>query len=577
MFTDSMLESKKNIIELNNLTAQGVEILLNYIYTSKLYLNLSNIQNVLSAGNYIQLESVVEVCLNYLEKQLDIDNCIDILTISETYSSWHLKKKVYRFICGNLSTLFNKKMDEFQRITVTQLEYLLQCEYPVDCPEIIVLKFVLNWILHKNKNNCNNVSQEEQKKLLSLIRYHEIRNTDINKILDIITTNNKYLNISSLLMNFKCKMILSHDLNYKTGLVNYRGMELAIIKIGGFTMNGVTNEITYCYPYRSSSNSTSTTSSHLNRRIKDDYHQATNGTRTNLMPLEKSTWRHLSTIPHIKQSNFGTAVLNNKLYIIGGGYDISLEEYTHADGFRYCPITNEWSTISAMHKDRCRFVVVVVDNTIYAIGGGNESDEICTSGEKYNCETNKWEMIKKLGEYRIQHAGCSVDKNIYISGGIDEYYTVMNTFWVYRTEQNIYLNLPNMLRPRADHVMLKINSNTIWVCGGWYENNTQRILADSIDSYDINLKTWHTVSTIPSPRYHSGVCLLENKLYIIGGFISDDILRHTACNIDCLDIETRQWSKLKKYPKNIWEHTCTSLYIPKHRDDMEVIKDDIIF
>lgn len=35
---------------------------------------------------------------------------------------------------------------DFQRLSVAQLEYLLQCDYCVDCTEAEVLQIVLQWV-----------------------------------------------------------------------------------------------------------------------------------------------------------------------------------------------------------------------------------------------------------------------------------------------------------------------------------------------------------------------------------------------------------------------------------------------
>lgn len=35
---------------------------------------------------------------------------------------------------------------DFQRLSESQLEYILSCDYPVDCPESDVLHIVLQWI-----------------------------------------------------------------------------------------------------------------------------------------------------------------------------------------------------------------------------------------------------------------------------------------------------------------------------------------------------------------------------------------------------------------------------------------------
>ena len=43
--------------------------------------------------------------------------------------------------------------------------------------------------------------------------------------------------------------------------------------------------------------------------------------------------------------------------------------------------------------------------------------------------------------------------------------------------------------------------------------------------------------------------------------------------IECLDLETFEWSTVERYPQDIWEHVCATLYIPKSREDMDVMTD----
>lgn len=73
-----------------------------------------------------------------------------------------------------------------------------------------------------------------------------------------------------------------------SSLVNSRGMELAIIKVGGFGIAGVTNEVTYYLP-------------------------------------SIGRWKRLTTIPHVEQCNFGMAVLNNQLFVVGGCFNQCLQ------------------------------------------------------------------------------------------------------------------------------------------------------------------------------------------------------------------------------------------------------------
>ena len=70
MFTDAMRESRQSEICLNGVTAAGIRLLLDYAYTSRLALNLANIQDVLSAASHVQVVAVVEACSNYLQVNL---------------------------------------------------------------------------------------------------------------------------------------------------------------------------------------------------------------------------------------------------------------------------------------------------------------------------------------------------------------------------------------------------------------------------------------------------------------------------------------------------------------------------
>lgn len=144
MFTDALKESRLNKISLKGVTARGLGHLLEYIYTSRLALNLANIQDILATASHVQLFPVVEACSGYLQEQLDLENCVDVATIAETYCLHQLRKRVYQFMCSCLYRF--SQMPDFQRLSVFQLEYLLACDYPVDCDETQVLNIVLRWL-----------------------------------------------------------------------------------------------------------------------------------------------------------------------------------------------------------------------------------------------------------------------------------------------------------------------------------------------------------------------------------------------------------------------------------------------
>jgi N-acetylneuraminic acid mutarotase len=73
----------------------------------------------------------------------------------------------------------------------------------------------------------------------------------------------------------------------------------------------------------------------------------------------------------VESSNFGCAVVNNELFIVGGCYNQSLqEEHIHPFGFRFSPRHNKWHKLTPMAKESCRFSLTVFGaKFLYAIGG----------------------------------------------------------------------------------------------------------------------------------------------------------------------------------------------------------------
>ena len=58
MFTDPMRERTQEEIQLSGVQAQGLELVLDYIYTSKLSLTLANVQTVLDTATHLQVLQV---------------------------------------------------------------------------------------------------------------------------------------------------------------------------------------------------------------------------------------------------------------------------------------------------------------------------------------------------------------------------------------------------------------------------------------------------------------------------------------------------------------------------------------
>lgn len=194
-----------------------------------------------------------------------------------------------------------------------------------------------------------------------------------------------------------------------------------------------------------------------------------------------------------------------------------------------------------MNFDRCRFSLNVLEgSSLIAVGGhseglfqrlddGNHEGQNFATVERYDINADSWTILSAMPEYRSQHAGATYENHLYISGGIDQYGNVLDSFYHYDVGNDKWMKICNFTA-RADHVMLRLDKR-IFICGGWEEINGQRRLISVIECFDVKSSTISVVTHIPTPRYHSGIALINNKIWIIGGFSSDGEVFRYMMNI----------------------------------------------
>ena len=323
-------------------------------------------------------------------------------------------------------------------------------------------------------------------------------------------------------------------------------------------------------------------------------------------------WNSLTKVPHVECSNFGCAVLNNNIFVVGGCFDQMLTAPIHAEtihpfGFKYDPLCDAWSSIAPMLRERCRFTLTPVGTKhLYAIGGSGHSvdhfdqdqnddfqmldahiDDLCC--EVFDVESNVWYAVASLpcGD-RSQHAACSLrlskdavrsivassgftrrfslDLNdgpgyeeenvIVVSGGLDSAINndhpqeILDTMILYRIQNDSWFEMPRrMARPRADHTML-VHNGQILIIGGWTEQGEDRNLVKEIDLLDIENNIWKVETYIPTPRYHAGIGIVQGKLYIVGGFTHrDDRLGDRNTGlVECYDLTSQAWEEVGQNP-----------------------------
>ncbi|PVX24418.1 MAG: hypothetical protein CW691_07670 [Candidatus Bathyarchaeum sp.] len=204
---------------------------------------------------------------------------------------------------------------------------------------------------------------------------------------------------------------------------------------------------------------------------------------------------------------FGLAVVDNKIYIIGGdsGNWTTGETLTKINEV-YDPATDRWETKASMNVKREAISASVVDGKIYVIGGGTPATEV------YDPETDTWTTAERIPTAVGYHASAVVDNKIYIIGGAVE--VTLNQ--IYDTETDTWSNgtsLPTGVDSAAAAVVEVEGTPRIYVIGG--KQNLDAVNLNQI--YDPTIDTWTTGESMPTARYGLGVAVINNTIYAIGG------------------------------------------------------------
>ncbi|KMZ10812.1 kelch-like protein 26 [Drosophila simulans] len=537
MFADcAMIESRQDEINLYGIKARAMGSIIDYIYTSMLELNYDNIEEILAAATHVQVREVIERCTIFLGAKIEMENCLAIAGMADIYGIMDLSERAYRYMCAHFEEF--AATSDFKEMKVDQLRFILTSNFPIDVAEQDLVRLVCSFAIEQQLN------ESALGDLLRLIKWPHISYKSVDELRNMNCSLDKgnqlplptsyYNRIKQEHMRHRLNGVVPlKDQSLPQGPTNMRGMELCLLKIGGFEGNGLTNVIMCFSP-------------------------------------KKMNWYELTAIPHIDQCNFGTAVLNNKLFIVGGAYDVFLKEYIHPFGFCYCPLRNTWVTIAPIQQDRCRFSLNAVGTQhLYAVGGIMDDDNeetlrMVSNVERYDIVKNVWTYMPSLQENRSQHAGVVVGDKLYISGGV-HLANILASMWVFDTKTEVWQELAPMPTPCCDHVLVALD-NRIYACGGWHESLTEwRVLVEHIYAYDIETNTWSLETKIPAPKFYTGVTAMGRTIFFVGGLDSTESIDRASAETMAYDLDSKKWWHEKDSwasPNDVWESTCVAIYVP---------------
>jgi len=243
------------------------------------------------------------------------------------------------------------------------------------------------------------------------------------------------------------------------------------------------------------------------------------------------------------------AVLNGKLYLIGGRGDRPLDILDLASG--------QWRTGAKAPVEINHTQAVVFENRIYVIGaftGPFPQESIVPHVLIYDPAADRWTEGPALPAGR-QRGGAGVvvqDGHIYLIGGNRLGHNSGFVPWLDRLDpkSGTWTALPDAPHAR-DHFHAVALDGKIYAAGGRRSaadlKQTMNLTVPQMDIYDIAAGRWTTAAApIPTPRAGVSVVTAGKLVVVIGGESDRQVPAHAE--VEGFDTETGKWVTLPPLP-----------------------------
>jgi hypothetical protein len=236
--------------------------------------------------------------------------------------------------------------------------------------------------------------------------------------------------------------------------------------------------------------------------------------------VTENTWASKAPMK-VARFGLGVAVVNGKIYAIGGSTrsggggtrrgSLPVTGGVVGTNEEYDPATDKWTVKAPMPTPRSLLEANVVNGKIYLIGGDSNG----TLNEVYDPATDTWTTKAPMPTASYGYASAVVDSKIYIiDSNLNQIYDPETDTWSQSSSPPSHI-----IYGKAGATMGVNAPKRIYVLGeisGQLEDEPPYF----VRVYDPKNDVWTFGADIPTHRYDFGVAVVNDMLYVIGGYTS---------------------------------------------------------
>ncbi|XP_053734816.1 kelch-like protein 4 isoform X2 [Synchiropus splendidus] len=489
-------EAKQEEIKMEGVDPGALRSLVHFAYTGVLELKEETIESLLAAACLLQLSQVIQVCCNFLMKQLHPSNCLGIRSFADAQGCVDLLNVAHSFTMENFLEVIQNQ--EFLLLPTAEIVKLLSSD-DINVPdEETIFQALMMWVRYD--------VQHRQQDLGVLLAYIRLPLLPPPLLADL--ENNKMFSD-----DLECQKLLMEAMKYHL-LPERRPM--------------------FQSPRTKPRKST------VGSLYAVGGMDATKGSTTiEKYDLRTNTWVQVGVM-NGRRLQFGVAVIENKLYVVGGRDGLKTSNMVEC----YNPVNNVWSTMPPMSTHRHGLGIAVLEGPMYAVGG-HDGWSYLNTVERWDPQARQWNYVASMSTPRSTMGVTALNGKLFAVGGRDGS-SCLRSMECFDPHTNKWSMCAPMAKRRGG-VGVATYNNFLYAVGGHdapASNHCSR-LSDCVERFDPKTDTWTTVSSLSVPRDAVGVCLLGDRLYAVGGYDGQSYLN----TVESYDAQNNEWTE--EVPLNV--------------------------
>ncbi|XP_075707694.1 kelch repeat and BTB domain-containing protein 3 [Rhinoderma darwinii] len=529
MFEVNMKERDGGSVTISNLSPKAMKSFLDYAYTGKAEITEGNVDMMFQMSSFLQVPLLAQACSDFLIKAINISNCLQLLSLSDSYGSPRLFECALHFALRHFSLL--AQSTDFLELNVGVLEKCLEDDDLNVPDEEFVLTSVLAWTKHSLEKREKFFPQ-----LISKVRLHQVSQSVLQNVLN---------SEEQLLRSTDCLLKVSNAIQ-------------CIEQFGGlFPDARISTTEKYIFVHKTAENGETRHTFCYNIQI-DKWMEIL---QIDIVDLPGSSLSSFGENIFITGGCAGSCCRTVRLHIAEPHHEATDQTWC------YCPASNNSFLVPAMKKPRTMHASVMALNQLFVIGGktkGAQDVRSLLDVEAYNPLTKEWKSVSPLprGIYYPEASVCKAF--IYVLGSeveiTDAFNPSLDCFFKYNADTDQWCELVAEFGQFFHATLIKAVpvNNTLYIC----DLSTYKVYSFCPDTC-----VWKGEGSFECAGFNAGAVGIEDKIYLLGGDYAPDEITD---EVQVYHSNKSEWGEVSPMPQALTEFYCEVIQFNKCRDPWDV-------